>query len=89
MEATPYASTLIVFMGNVAILAGTPLAVATVIGLIVAFFQAITQLQDQSLAQTVKIVAIALTLFFFGAALATPLITSSAAVFEGFPDMVR
>jgi type III secretion protein S len=89
METTTYAAVLVGFMGDVAILAGTPLAVATVIGLIVAFFQAITQVQDQTLAQTVKIAAIALTLFFFGAALTSPLMTSTVQVFEGFPDMVR
>ncbi len=89
METTSFGSVMVGFMADVALLAGAPLAVATVIGLIVSFFQAITQIQDQTLSQTVKIAAIAITLFVFGAVLTSPLITSTQMVFDNFPDMVR
>ncbi|WP_299285094.1 flagellar biosynthetic protein FliQ [uncultured Tateyamaria sp.] len=89
METTSYGSVLVGFMADVALLAGAPLAVATVIGLIVSFLQAITQIQDQTLSQTIKIAAIAITLFAFGAVLTSPLMTSAQMVFDDFPEMVR
>lgn len=75
---------LVMFMIAVAVLAGVPLAVATVIGLIVSFFQAITQIQDQTLAQTAKIVAIAVTFLFLGGALVAPLLEGSILLFDTF-----
>lgn len=74
----------ITFMAAVAVLAGIPLAVATVIGLIVSFFQAITQIQDQTLAQTAKIVAIGFTFLVLGGTLVAPLIESSVLLFDTF-----
>ncbi|MFQ6550988.1 EscS/YscS/HrcS family type III secretion system export apparatus protein [Aestuariibius insulae] len=76
-------------MLDVAILAGIPLAVATVSGLLVAFFQAITQIQDQTLSQTVKIAAIAIILISFSSALVGPLLTSTRTVFNDFHMIVR
>lgn len=84
-----FGSILVSFMTDVALLAGVPLAVATVVGLIVSFFQAITQIQDQTLSQTVKIAAIVITLFSFGAVLTGPLRTSAQMVFDDFPERVR
>ncbi|MEM6943010.1 MAG: flagellar biosynthetic protein FliQ [Pseudomonadota bacterium] len=89
MEGTSYPGVLVGFMADVALLAGAPLAVATVIGLIVSVLQALTQIQDQTLSQTIKITAIVATLFFFGAILTAPLINSSRMVFDNFPEMVR
>lgn len=86
---TSFGSVLVSLMVDVALLAGVPLGVATLVGLVVAFFQAITQIQDQSLAQTVKIAAIAVTLLTFGALLTAPLLTSAQTLFDDFPDMVR
>ena len=74
----------VTFMTAVAVLAGIPLAVATGVGLIVSFFQAITQIQDQTLAQTAKIVAIALTFMVLGGTLVAPLIESSVLLFDTF-----
>ena len=74
----------VTFMAAVAVLAGVPLAVATVVGLIVSFFQAITQIQDQTLAQTAKIVAIGLTFMILGGALVAPLLESTTLLFDTF-----
>jgi type III secretory pathway component EscS len=88
-EDSSFATFLISFMMDVALLAGVPLAVATLFGLIVSFFQAITQIQDQTLGQTIKIVAITGVLLAFGAALAAPLLSSTKTVFETFDEIVR
>ncbi|MEM6478017.1 MAG: flagellar biosynthetic protein FliQ [Pseudomonadota bacterium] len=82
MEA--YVQSLVQFMAAVAVLAGIPLAVATCVGLIVSFFQAVTQIQDQTLAQTAKIVAIAFTFIILGGALIAPLLEGTTHLFETF-----
>ena len=74
----------VTFMAAVAVLAGIPLAVATLVGLIVSFFQAITQIQDQTLAQTAKIVAIGLTFMILGGTLVAPLLESTSLLFDTF-----
>lgn len=47
----------------VLLLSAPPIAVASVVGLLVAFFQAATQIQEQTFSYAVKFIAIALTLF--------------------------
>lgn len=89
MEVSDYSAHLVRLMLDVALLGGVPLAVATLAGLVIAFFQAITQIQDQTLSQTVKIVSIALTLLFFGTALTAPLLVSTQTLFDTFAQIVR
>ena len=73
----------------VAVLGGIPLAIATVIGLIVSFFQAITQIQDQTLSQTIKIASIALSLLVIASFLTGPLMSTTREVFSNFAQIVR
>lgn len=80
----PFSSYVVAFMMNVVILAGVPLAVATFCGLIISFFQAVTQIQDQTLSLTVKITAITITLLAFGTILARPLMLLTQEVFDNF-----
>lgn len=84
MGVEGFIQVLITFMTAVAVAAGIPLAVATVVGLVISFFQAITQIQDQTLGQTVKIVAIAFTFLVLGGTLAAPLLQASIQVFDTF-----
>jgi len=89
MNDGAYIQILISFMVDTAILAGIPLAAATLFGMLISIFQAITQIQDQTLSQTVKIVAIALVLLTFGGALTAPLMNSTNKIFTDFPTVVR
>ena len=84
MPEVSFVSLLIAFMADVAILAGIPLAAATLTGVIVSFLQAITQIQDQTLATTVKISVITFVLLTFGGVLIRPLIISTTQVFDQF-----
>ena len=68
---------LVGFLSDTIYLAGLPLAVATVAALVVAILQAMTQIQDQNLSQTVKIVAIVATLLIMGPTLVKPLLLRS------------
>lgn len=89
MGETTYVGYLIAFMLDTVILAGVPLAVATVCGLLISIFQAVTQIQDQTLSQTVKIVAIVFVFLTFGGVLVTPLITHTSALFDNFATVGR
>lgn len=48
------------------ILSGPPIVFASIIGLFVAIFQAATQIQEQTLAFAVKLVAVMATILFMG-----------------------
>lgn len=70
-------------------MAGPLLALAAVIGLVIAVLQAATQIQEQTIAQVVKIFVIGVVLVVFGRVLAAPLLEHSIHVFNDFPTMVR
>ncbi|MGH1350144.1 MAG: flagellar biosynthetic protein FliQ [Methyloligellaceae bacterium] len=89
MENELLISQLYTILFNVAVFAGPPLLVATLLGLLISIIQAVTQIQDQSLPQTVKITVIAFIMISFGAALAAPFFQSSQHLFEEFPNWVR
>ncbi len=90
MEFDPsFSSLLVSFMVDVAILAGVPLAIATLSGFLVSFFQAVTQIQDQTLSQTIKITAVVLVLLVFGTRLSGPLMNSTVEIFEDFAVLAR
>ncbi|WP_028957523.1 flagellar biosynthetic protein FliQ [Sulfitobacter sp. 20_GPM-1509m] len=89
MGETSYVGFLVAFMVDAAFLAGIPLAVATIVGLIVSIFQAVTQIQDQTLSQTVKITAIGFVLLTFGGMLVSPLMTSTTSLFDSIGTLGR
>lgn len=47
-------------------LSGPPIIISTILGLIVAIFQAATQIQEQTLSFTVKLFAVVLTIMMLG-----------------------
>ena len=71
------------------LLSGPPIAAVALVGLIVAFLQAATQLQEQTFAYAVKFVVIVLALFATGALIGGTLYTYSDRIFLDFPGMVR
>lgn len=90
MDLDPsFGSLLVSFMVDVAILAGVPLAIATLSGFLVSFFQAVTQIQDQTLSQTIKIAAVIFVLLAFGTTLSAPLMNSTVEIFEDFAVLAR
>jgi type III secretory pathway component EscS len=86
---TSFPSLLISFMVDIAILAGVPLAVATVSGFVISFFQAVTQIQDQTLSLTIKISAVVIVLLVLGPRLSAPLMNSTRMIFEDFYILAR
>ena len=65
------------------------LGVAASVGLVVGLLQAVTQVQDQSLPQTFKLIAILLTVAIAGPLLGGPLIRETQQILDQFPVLTR
>ena len=83
LELTRYALWLVL------ILSGPPIAAAAIVGLVVAFLQAATQLQEQTFAYALKFIAIVLALFVTGSMIGGTLYTYSNRIFSEFPALIR
>lgn len=66
------------------ILSAPPILISLVLGLGVAIFQAATQIQEQNLAFTVKLVAVVFTLMFIGAWLGMQIMQFANDIFVNF-----
>ncbi|MCD9048051.1 MULTISPECIES: type III secretion system export apparatus subunit SctS [unclassified Luteimonas] len=73
----------------VLVLSGPPIAAAAIVGLVVAFLQAATQLQEQTFAYALKFVAIVLALFVTGALIGGSLFAYADYIFSAFPGLSR
>ncbi len=67
------------------ILSGPPILISMVLGLLVAIFQAATQIQEQTLSFTVKLFAVVLSLMFLGGWLGGQILQFAGAIFQNFP----
>lgn len=66
------------------ILSGPPILISMAFGLFVAIFQAATQIQEQTLSFTVKLIAVILTLMFLGGFLSGQIMQFAYTIFENF-----
>lgn len=66
------------------ILSGPPILISMVFGLTVAIFQAATQIQEQTLSFTVKLVAVIFTLFLMGGFLSGQIMQFAQTIFQNF-----
>jgi type III secretory pathway component EscS len=71
------------------LIGGIPLGVAAATGLLLAIILAVTQIQDQTLPQIVKIVVISSILFVSGATLCLPIFIQADRLFKNFAFIVR
>lgn len=66
------------------ILSGPPILISMAFGLLVAIVQAATQIQEQTLSFTVKLVAVIVTLMFMGSWLGAQIIQFAQHIFFNF-----
>jgi type III secretion protein S len=66
------------------ILSGPPILISMTFGLFVAIFQAATQIQEQTLSFTVKLVAVILTLMLMGSFLSAQIMQYAHTIFYNF-----
>lgn len=76
-------------MFTIFLISGPMLIVAMVVGLIIAVFQATTQIQEQTLAFVPKIVAIFLTILVLGPWFIQTLVDYTLTVFENINTYIR
>jgi len=66
------------------LLSAPPVLISLIFGLVVAIFQAATQIQEQTLASTVKLVAVTLVLMIMGGWVGAQIMTFSQNIFDNF-----
>jgi type III secretion protein S len=66
------------------ILSAPPILISMVLGLFVAIFQAATQIQEQTLAFTVKLVAVIVTIMLMGGFLSGQIVQFAEVIFSNF-----
>ena len=69
---------------NAALLVAVPLITATIVGFGIGLLQAVTQLQEQTLPQSMKMFVVSLVLLVFGGALSAPLYATAQSLFDTF-----
>lgn len=67
------------------ILSGPPILISMVLGLLVAVFQAATQIQEQTLSFTIKLFAVVFALMFLGGWLGAQILQFASNIFHNFP----
>jgi type III secretion HrpO family protein len=67
------------------ILSGPPIIISMVLGLLVAIFQAATQIQEQTLSFTVKLFAVVISLILMGGWLGAQVFNFALNIFTNFP----
>ena len=73
----------------VLVLSAPPIFAASIVGLVVAFLQAATQLQEQTLTYTLKLVTVTLTLLLTASVIGSTLYHFADRLFGEFPMMVH
>ena len=68
------------------ILSGPPIFISMAFGLFVAIFQAATQIQEQTLSFTVKLIAVIMTLMLLGGFLCGQIMQYASTIFHNFPN---
>ena len=71
----------------VLLLAGPPVAAAAAVGLLIAFFQAVTQLQEQTFQFAIKFVVVIVTIFLTSSLIGGTLFQFADRIFTDFPQM--
>jgi len=66
------------------ILSGPPIVISMILGLMVAIFQAATQIQEQTLSFTVKLFAVIITLILLGGWLGAQILRFANTIFTNF-----
>lgn len=87
MDNINFAGYIVGFGYDAVLMAGVPLAGATIVALMVALIQALTQIQDQTLSQALKMVTIVTILTVFAATLIGPFVVRTREIFEVLPHL--
>jgi flagellar biosynthetic protein FliQ len=73
----------------VLVLSGPPMLVALSVGLVISVFQATTQIQEQTLSQVPKMIAVFMTLALAGFWMMSLMMRFAQNLFYNFPNLVQ
>lgn len=73
----------------VLILSGPPILISMVIGLVISIFQAVTQIQEQTLSMVPKLFAVFLTIAISGYWMMSLMVRFAQEIFYNFPNYVH
>lgn len=66
-----------------------PIAVASIVGVIVSLLQALTQVQEQTLSFAIKLIAVGVTLAAMAGSLGGEIYAFTLQLYDEFPNVVR
>jgi type III secretion protein S len=89
MPTNPLVNQLQSVLGIVFYMTMPPLVGAVAVGLLVGVLQAATQIQDQSIPQTFKLIVVLAVVTFAGSLLAVPLVRQTVYLLDNFSLMTR
>ena len=72
----------------VMILSMPPILAAAIVGILISLLQALTQLQEQTVAFAVKLIAVAVTLGLMAGMLGNEIVNFALKLFTSFPRMI-
>ncbi len=84
MEEAKLVASLYSIFYYAAVMLVPPLLIATFVAFIVGLLQAVTQIQEQTLPQTIKILVVGFVMIVFGGVLSAPLFSASNEIFSNF-----
>ncbi len=84
MEEAKLVASLYSIFYYAAVMLVPPLLIATFVAFIVGLLQAVTQIQEQTLPQTIKILVVGFVMIVFGGVLSGPLFSASNEIFSNF-----
>ncbi len=65
------------------------LVISLIVGIVISLFQAVTQIQETTLAFVPKIIVTFLSLLFFGAWMVEKMVSFTRDIFQNFPAWIR
>jgi type III secretion protein S len=89
MDAGPILDYSIKSIVLVLMLSLPPIAVATLVGLLVSLVQALTQIQEQTLGFAVKLIATSIVVMATATWMGTEIFTFTVALFDEFPRLAK
>lgn len=89
MEVTDLVSHVIRALLLVLWLSLPPILVASVVGTLFSLFQALTQIQEQTLSFAIKLIAVGITLFLTARWVGGEIFNYTVSLFDSFPMLVR
>lgn len=73
----------------VLVLSMPPIAVASIVGLVVSLLQALTQIQEQTVSFAIKLIAVAISIAVTAGFLGSEMLTFTINLLDSFPELTR